>query len=97
MGLFKKSKEINSVNQKPVCITELKVLGSGCAKCNELESNAQKALDDLGIDIRIDHVTDFAQIASYGVMATPALVADGKVICYGRVLKTKEIIELLQK
>ena len=49
------------------------------------------------MDTTIDHVTDYAQIASYGVMSTPALVVDGKVISYGKVLKTEQIIALLQK
>lgn len=45
----------------------------------------------------IDHVTDFTQIASYGVMSTPALVVDGKVEAFGKVLKTEEVVKILQK
>ena len=75
----------------------VKVLGSGCAKCNELEANTKAALAELGMDTEIDHVTDFAQIAAYGVMSTPALVVDGKVVVYGKVLKKDEIVRLLQK
>ncbi|MGI6595487.1 MAG: thioredoxin family protein [Candidatus Ratteibacteria bacterium] len=51
----------------------------------------------LGMDTTIDHVTDFSQIAVYGVMTTPALVVDGKVVSYGKVLKTDEVVKLLQK
>lgn len=75
----------------------VKILGSGCAKCNELEKNTKTALDELGMDNKIDHVTDFVEIAAYGVMTTPALVIDGRVVAYGKVLKTPEIKELLQK
>ncbi len=75
----------------------VKVLGSGCVKCNQLEAATKEALTQLGMDTAIDHVTDFTQIAAYGVMTTPALVVDGKVVSYGKVLKTEEIVKLLQK
>ena len=75
----------------------VKVLGSGCAKCNQLEAATKAALAQLGMDTTIDHVTDYAQIAAYGVMSTPALVIDGKVVSYGKVLKTEEVVKILQK
>lgn len=75
----------------------VKVLGSGCAKCNALEEAAQAALAELGMDTAVEHVTDFAQIAAYGVMTTPALVVNGKVVSIGKVLKKDEIIKILQK
>lgn len=75
----------------------IKVLGSGCTKCNQLEAATKEALSKLGMDMTIDHVTDFAQIAAYGVMTTPALVVDGKVVSYGKVLKTEEVIKILEK
>jgi protein-disulfide isomerase len=49
------------------------------------------------MDTSIDHVTDFAEIASYGVMTTPALVVDGKVVSYGKVLKKEEAKTIIQK
>lgn len=75
----------------------IKILGSGCAKCSQLEAAAKAALERLGMDLAIEHVTDFAQIAAFGVMATPALVVNGKVVSYGRVLKPDEVVKLLQK
>lgn len=75
----------------------VKVLGSGCAKCNQLEAATKEALEQLGMDTAIDHVTDFSRIAAYGVMSTPALVIDGKVVSYGKVLKTEEVVRILQK
>ncbi|NCC07292.1 MAG: thioredoxin family protein [Clostridia bacterium] len=74
----------------------VKVLGSGCDKCNALEAATVQALEELGMDTAIEHVTDFAQIAAYGVMTTPALVVDGKVVSSGRVLKKDEVIKILQ-
>lgn len=75
----------------------VKILGGGCAKCNQLEAATKAALEQLRMDTAIDHVSDFAQIAAYGVMTTPALVVDGKVVSYGKVLKTDEVVKILQK
>lgn len=112
MGLFsKKKKEENSSchygsNRALEMMTQaktektsgrIKVLGSGCAKCSALEKATCAALSELGMDTAIEHVTDFTQIAAYGVMVTPALVVDGKVVSYGKVLKTDEVKALIQK
>lgn len=96
MSLFKKKKEdlSETVGKGEAYV---KVLGSGCAKCNQLEAAVKEALATLGMDTSIEHVKDFAQIASYGVMTTPALVVDGKVVSYGKVLKTEEVIKILEK
>lgn len=75
----------------------VKVLGGGCCKCNDLEAVVKEALTELGLDTTIEHVTDFTQIAAYGVMSTPALVVDGKVLSYGKVLKKAEAVALIQK
>ncbi len=75
----------------------VKVLGSGCAKCNALEDAVRSALEELGMDTTIDHVTDFGQIAAYGVMSTPALVVDGRVVSYGKVLSKDEAKMVLQR
>ncbi|ADU27542.1 thioredoxin family protein [Ethanoligenens harbinense] len=75
----------------------IKILGSGCAKCNQLEAATKAALEQLGMDTAIDHITDFSQIAAYGVMSTPALVVDGKVVSYGKVLRTEEVLKILQR
>lgn len=77
--------------------TGVKVLGSGCAKCNQLEAATTEALKELGMDTAIEHVTDFEKIAAYGVMSTPALIVDGKVVSYGKVLKKDEVIEILKR
>lgn len=108
MGLFRKNKEEKTTcccGCTPEAMAQaeagkaaggVKVLGSGCAKCNALEQAVREALAELGMETAIDHVTDFAQIASYGVMTTPALVVDGKVVSYGKVLKKDEAKALIQ-
>lgn len=77
--------------------SRVKVLGSGCAKCAALETAACQALAALGREPRVEHVTDFAQIAAYGVMSTPALVVDDKVISCGKVLRPEQVEDLLRK
>lgn len=75
---------------------KIKVLGSGCSKCEALLAATKEAVQHLGIDAEIEYVTDFAQIAWYGVMSTPALVVDEKVVSAGRVLKASQIESFLK-
>ena len=75
----------------------VKVLGSGCPRCNAMEVSVKEALAELGMDTAIDHVTDFTKIASYGVMSLPALVVDGKVVSVGKVLERQEAVDILKK
>lgn len=73
------------------CCGGIKVLGGGCAKCHELEANTKAALEEMGVNENVELITDYAVIATYGVMSTPALVIDNKVVAYGKVLKTDEV------
>lgn len=73
----------------------IKVLGTGCTKCNKLESNTRKAIEEMGIDATIEHITDMKEIMSYGVMKTPALVIDEKVKVMGRVPSSDDIKKYL--
>ena len=73
------------------------VLGGGCAKCNELEASVRAALAELGRQEEVGHVIDFVQIAALGVMTTPALLVDGKVLSSGRVLNKEEAKALLEQ
>ena len=73
----------------------IKILGSGCKKCVTLADNTKAALSDLGLQAEVLKVTDFAQIAAHGVMSTPALVIDDKVVSVGKVLSSEEISRLL--
>lgn len=72
---------------------EIKVLGTGCPKCKKLEATAQEAVKEAGIDANITKVEDINDIMQYGVMVTPALVIDGKVVMSGKVPKKEEIIK----
>ena len=74
---------------------KIEVLGSGCANCNALEAATRQALQQLGIDEPVAKITDYGQIASYGVMSTPALAIDGDVKTTGRVPSVDEIADLL--
>lgn len=73
----------------------IKVLGSGCANCQRLEAVAREAVARLGIDAQIEKVTDFADIMSYGVMTTPALVVDEQVKLAGRVPAVDDLVKIL--
>jgi small redox-active disulfide protein 2 len=73
----------------------IKILGSGCKKCITLADNAKAAAEAAGKTAEIVKVTDFAEIAGYGVMSTPALVVDEKLLSSGKVLSAVEIGHLL--
>ncbi len=74
---------------------DIKVLGSGCANCQSLEKRTSEAVKLLGLDAHIEKVTDYAAIAGYGVMSTPALVIDEQVVLAGRVPGATELQTLL--
>ena len=74
----------------------VKVLGGGCKNCHKLMDNTQEALQSLGMDEPVELVTDMAAIASYGVMSTPALVVDGRVVSSGRVLSPDQAKEAIR-
>jgi small redox-active disulfide protein 2 len=73
----------------------IKILGSGCTNCKNLEANTRRALEDLGLEAEIDHVLDAVEIVSWGVMSTPALVVDDTVVVSGRVPSSEQIEELI--
>ena len=74
----------------------IKVLGSGCKKCVTLTESTQAALASLGREAEVVKVTDFAEIAAHGVMSTPALAIDDKVVSVGKVLTPSEVAALIQ-
>lgn len=69
----------------------IKILGGGCANCKRLEQITRKVTEDNQIMAEFDHVTDYAEIMKFGVMSTPALVVDGKVLSSGRIPSEAEI------
>jgi small redox-active disulfide protein 2 len=74
---------------------KIEVLGTGCAKCTTLYENTKKALEESGKEAVLVKVEDIPSIMKYGVMSTPALVIDGKVIFSGKLATTAEIIGML--
>lgn len=75
---------------------EMEILGAGCKKCQQLEANAKEAIAALNLEAEILHITDPIEIAKRGVMSTPALTINGKVVSKGKVLASAEIQRLLQ-
>jgi small redox-active disulfide protein 2 len=75
----------------------IKVLGSGCSKCNKLEENVRKAVVEEGVIASVEKVTDLKDIMGYGVMITPALVIDEKVVSSGKLLNVSDIKMLMKK
>ena len=76
---------------------QIKVLGSGCANCQKLERETRTALDNATIEYELTKVTDYADIASYGVMRTPALVINEEVVSIGKIPKQDKIVDLARK
>lgn len=74
---------------------DIKILGSGCAKCQTLERVTHEAVDQLGLEAEYEKVTDPGEIASWGVMATPGLVIDDEVVVSGRVPNVEDIKRML--
>ena len=74
---------------------KLQILGTGCSRCKTLKVRVEEAVKDLGISADIEKIEDIEEIVKFGVMGTPALALDGKVLFTGRVPTTREIGELI--
>jgi small redox-active disulfide protein 2 len=74
---------------------KIKILGTGCKKCQKLAENAESAAKNLGIDYELEKVTDLNEIVKFGVMITPAIVIDNQVKASGKVLSSDEIGKML--
>lgn len=75
---------------------KIEVLGTGCKKCQQLETNAREAIASLNIEAEVLHISDPVEIAKRGVMSTPALTINGKLVGKGKVMTKEEIKPLLQ-
>ena len=69
----------------------IEVLGPGCSNCKRLEAVAREAVLMAGVEAEIRHVTDYQEIMAHGIMSTPGLVIDGKVVSYGRIPSAGDI------
>jgi small redox-active disulfide protein 2 len=72
-------------------VKTIEVLGPGCANCQRLEREARAAVALAGVEAEVVHVTDYAEIAARGVLKTPGLVIDGRVVSAGRVPAARDI------
>lgn len=78
-------------------VMKISILGTGCPKCKKLAENAEAAAKGLALDYEIEKVTDINDIMKYGVMMTPALAIEGKVVSAGKALGVEDIKPLLQQ
>ncbi len=69
----------------------IKVLGPGCTNCNKVEEITKTAVSTMGIETKIEKITDYNEIVEYGVLSTPGLVINGKVVCSGRIPSQVEV------
>ena len=70
---------------------DIKVLGPGCAKCQQTEKNVKEAVVESGVDAKVEKVTNILEIAKHGVFGTPAVVVDGEVKSVGKIPNKEEI------
>lgn len=73
----------------------IKILGTGCSKCIKLEDTVHQAVKDMAIDAEITKITDMSAIMSYGVLMTPGLVINEKVVSFGKLLNVKDVTKLI--
>ena len=74
---------------------DIKILGPGCARCNQLEKTVKEVVKELGIDANIEEVKDVKKIMAYPILTTPGLVVDGQVLCSGRVPNKAEVTQFI--
>jgi small redox-active disulfide protein 2 len=74
---------------------EIKILGPGCYTCQALASRVELAVEQLGIEAIVHHVHDYQEYTTYGILFTPGLVIDGKLVSAGRVPTVKQLVTLL--
>jgi small redox-active disulfide protein 2 len=75
----------------------IKILGTGCKRCKALEQNVREAISSAQVNATVEKVEDIPSIVRYGVMSTPALTIDEKVVSAGKVLSVDEVVGLLKK
>jgi small redox-active disulfide protein 2 len=74
---------------------EIKVLGPGCANCKRLEQMTRSEVANLGLEADITKVTDYGEIMAYGILSTPGLVINERVVSYGRIPSNQEVADWL--
>jgi len=74
---------------------KIKVLGSGCARCHQLEETAKEVVKELGIDAEVEEIKDIKKIVEYPILTTPGLVIDERLVCSGRVPSKAELVTFI--
>ena len=92
-----KNQQEENICDKDNKITSIKVLGAGCKSCHKQFENVKKAVEELGLEIEVEYITDMEKVMTFGVMSMPAIVVNEKVVSMGKVLKSVEVIKLLGK
>lgn len=90
------AESISCCGEKTEGVCCIKVLGAGCKSCHEQYENAKKAVENLGLNVEVEYITDMEKVMSYGVMSMPALLVNDKIVSVGKVLKPKEIEQFLK-
>ncbi len=75
----------------------IKVIGTGCDKCDQLYENTKSAIEELDLNANIEKVEDLMEMVKLGVMSSPSLMVDGKLVVSGRIVSKEKIIELISK
>jgi small redox-active disulfide protein 2 len=73
----------------------IKILGPGCARCQQLEKTTREVVKELGVDVEVEEVKDINKIMEYPILTTPGLVIDGQVVCSGRVPNKAELTQFI--
>lgn len=98
MGILNFGKKNQKKEEKPsVNINSVKVLGAGCKACHKQYENVKAAMKKMGVSVEVEYITDMQKVMEYGVMSMPALVVNEKVVSQGKVLKSNEVVALLEK
>ena len=87
----------NFLNLKMDTTKDIKILGTGCSNCKTLEKMTLQAIEELKLDAKVTKIEDIVEIMQFGVMTTPALVMDGKVVLKGKVPSITELKQILTK
>ena len=74
---------------------DIKILGPGCAKCHELDKRTREVVHELGLDANVEYIQDINRITEYGLLTTPGLVINGKMVCSGHVPSKGDLTRLL--
>ena len=74
---------------------EIKILGPGCARCDQLKKTTRQVVEELGVDATVEEVKDVKKIMDYPILTTPGLVVDGELVCSGKVPDKAEVTRLI--